>query len=114
MSGLDLGQKRGDNLFCKTQRYTGRAILKIAPYLMKRLSIVGTVAMFMVSGGILMHGIFGASELTHNWAHSDNGVINSIVNIWAPVLLNMLAGIVAGAAVVIGVTAAKRILLMVK
>ena len=112
--GIYLSQKRGDHLFRKTQRYTGRTILKIAPYLMKGLSIVGTVAMFMVGGGILTHGIFSTSELTHNWAHSDNGIINSIVNIWAPVLLNILAGIMAGAAVLIGVTAAKRIFLMVK
>ena len=34
----------------------GRGILWFAPKLMKTLSIVGTAAMFMVGGGILMHG----------------------------------------------------------
>ena len=112
--GVYLSQKNGDSLLHKTQRYIGNAILKIAPYLMKSLSIVGTVAMFMVGGGILIHGIFGASELIRNLAHSGSGIIGSIVNIGAPVLLNVLAGIVAGAAVLLGVTAAKRIFLMVK
>ena len=107
--GIYLSQKSGANLLRKTQRCIGRAILKIAPYLMKSLSIVGTVAMFMVGGGILIHGIFGESELIHNLAHYDSGIINSIVNIGAPVLLNILTGIVVGAAVLIGVTAAKRI-----
>jgi uncharacterized protein len=112
--GIYLSQKNGDSLFRKTQRCIGSAILKIAPYLMKSLSIVGTVAMFMVGGGILIHGIFGASELIHNLAHSGSGIIGSIVNIGAPVLLNILTGIIAGAAVLLGVTAAKRVFLMVK
>ena len=107
--GIYLSQKSGASLLRKIQRCIGRAILKIAPYLMKSLSIVGTVAMFMVGGGILIHGIFGESELIHNLAHYDSGIINSIVNIGAPVLLNILTGIVVGAAVLIGVTAAKRI-----
>ena len=34
----------------------GRAILAVAPWLMKSLSVVGTAAMFMVGGGILTHG----------------------------------------------------------
>ncbi len=109
--GIYLSQKSGANLLRKIQRCIGSAILKIAPYLMKSLSIVGTVAMFMVGGGILIHGIFGESELIHNLAHYDSDIINSIVNIGAPVLLNILTGIVVGAAVLIGVTAAKHILL---
>lgn len=108
--GIYLSQQSGANLLRKIQRCIGSAILKIAPYMMKSLSIVGTVAMFMVGGGILIHGIFGESDLIHNLAHYDSGIINSIVNIGAPVLLNILTGIVVGAVVLIGVTTAKRIL----
>ncbi len=111
--GIYLSQKNGDGLFHKTQRCIGSAILKIAPYLMKSLSIVGTVAMFMVGGGILIHGIFDTSELIHNLAYSGSGIIGSIVNIGVPVLLNVLTGIVVGGAVLLGVTAAKNIFLMV-
>ena len=35
----------------------GRAILAAAPWLMKTLSVVGTAAMFLVGGGILLHGV---------------------------------------------------------
>ncbi|CAH1211024.1 DUF808 domain-containing inner membrane protein YedI [Candidatus Nitrotoga sp. BS] len=108
-AGIYLGQKNGESLFRKTQRCIGNAILKIAPYLMKSLSIVGTVAMFMVGGGILIHGIFGTSELLHNLASSDSGMIGSLASIGIPVLLNVLTGILAGAAVFLGVTAVKRI-----
>ena len=37
----------------------GRGILIFAPWLMKALSILGTAAMFLVGGGILVHGIPG-------------------------------------------------------
>jgi hypothetical protein len=35
----------------------GRAIVAMAPWLMKTLSVVGTAAMFLVGGGILVHGV---------------------------------------------------------
>ncbi len=41
----------------------GRALLWGAPKLMRLLSIVGTAAMFMVGGGILMHGFPWLSQL---------------------------------------------------
>ena len=35
----------------------GRGIIAFAPWLMKTLSVLGTAAMFLVGGGILMHGV---------------------------------------------------------
>ncbi len=35
----------------------GRAVLRAAPWLMKALSVAGTAAMFLVGGGILVHGV---------------------------------------------------------
>ncbi|SHF01464.1 DUF808 domain-containing protein [Thermomonas hydrothermalis] len=35
----------------------GRALLKLAPTLMRLLSVAGTAAMFLVGGGILRHGL---------------------------------------------------------
>jgi predicted DNA repair protein MutK len=35
----------------------GRGILRAAPWLMKFLSVAGTAAMFLVGGGILVHGV---------------------------------------------------------
>jgi uncharacterized protein len=39
------------------QQSLGRAVLVFAPWLMKALSVVGTAAMFLVGGGILLHGL---------------------------------------------------------
>jgi uncharacterized protein len=50
--GLHLVQKKQS-----VSQALGRGILWFAPKLMKTLSIVGTAAMFMVGGGILMHGL---------------------------------------------------------
>lgn len=38
-------------------RHVGSALLRAAPWLMKLLSFAGTVAVFMVGGGIVSHGI---------------------------------------------------------
>jgi predicted DNA repair protein MutK len=35
----------------------GRGIVRAAPWLMKALSVAGTAAMFLVGGGILVHGM---------------------------------------------------------
>lgn len=38
-------------------KFTGHKILILAPYLMKALGIVGTIAMFLVGGGLISHSI---------------------------------------------------------
>ncbi|MGP4882929.1 DUF808 family protein, partial [Klebsiella pneumoniae] len=38
-------------------QWLGKGLLAVAPRLMKVLSIVGTLAMFLVGGGIVVHGI---------------------------------------------------------
>jgi len=38
-------------------RRAGQGILNLAPWLMKGLSVAGTIAMFLVGGGIVVHGI---------------------------------------------------------
>ena len=40
-----------------TARITGSVLLQAAPWLMRLLSVAGTAAMFLVGGGILVHGI---------------------------------------------------------
>ena len=49
----------------RAARLAGRAILAAAPLLMKALSFAGTTAMFLVGGGILLHGIGPLAELAH-------------------------------------------------
>ena len=52
--GLYLTQAQGAG--AAVRHRLGAALLAFAPWLMKALSVVGTAAMFMVGGGILVHG----------------------------------------------------------
>lgn len=42
----------------------GRGLLRVTPWMMKTLSVVGMVAMFLVGGGILVHGVPFLHHLT--------------------------------------------------
>jgi predicted DNA repair protein MutK len=72
---------------------------------MKGLSIVGTIAMFMVGGGILTHGIPGAHEWIERIAHGAGSVqgIGRLLESVLPTLLDAFVGLVAGALVLLGV-----------
>lgn len=108
--GLYLSRKQG-----KIQRLLGAVILKAAPYLMKSLSVVGTAAMFMVGGGILIHGIPAAYDLIHNLSQTIEAMPGAgLLGMALPTLLNALAGVLAGAAALVGVRVAGKILRTVK
>lgn len=79
-------------------RALGRGILRAAPWLMKFLSIAGTAAMFLVGGGILVHGI---GVLEHFIEARAAGPLAWLVGS----LFNAVVGIVAGAIVLAVVTA---------
>jgi predicted DNA repair protein MutK len=83
----------------------GRAVLVAAPWLMKALSVAGTAAMFLVGGGILVHGV----PLLHH------GIANAVAGLsgWAALLTSTLAeagvGMIAGVLVLAGVMAFQRL-----
>ena len=74
-------------------QWTGKALLAIAPRLMKVLSIVGTLAMFLVGGGIVVHGITPLHHAIENLAQGQNGVIASLL----PTAANLVLGFIIGA-----------------
>lgn len=100
--GLYLSQRQGEGGAARFARACGRGILAAAPWLMKSLSVIGTAAMFMVGGGILVHGVPGAEAWIH--ALAPDGVLGAIL----PTLLGALAGIIAGGLVLLGVTLVGR------
>jgi predicted DNA repair protein MutK len=67
--------------------------------------------MFMVGGGILTHGIPALHEPIEHAAHAAGTIpgIGGLLEALTPVLLSALAGIIAGAVVLAGVTIASRI-----
>ncbi|MCS4273650.1 MULTISPECIES: DUF808 family protein [Raoultella] len=82
-------------------RGVGKALLVVAPRLMKVLSIVGTLAMFLVGGGIVVHGITPLHHAVENLASGMSGFTASLL----PTGVNLVLGFIIGAVVVAGVKA---------
>jgi hypothetical protein len=95
-AGLHLNRRSGESAFVKMQRALGAAILRVAPWLMKGLSVVGTAAMFLVGGGILVHGIPALHHLIEN------------AGLLASLALDAFAGVIAGALALAGITLIQR------
>lgn len=100
--GLYLSRKSSELV-----RSIGNGIVSAAPYLMKTLSVVGTLAMFMVGGGILTHGLPPVHHLFEDWASYATVVptFGHILQGVIPALLNVAFGLVAGGAVLLLVSA---------
>ncbi len=89
----------------------GRALLAAAPLLMKALSVLGTIAMFMVGGGILMHGVPALHHLVDSAAAAAAGVpgVGPVLKAVTPTVIDALAGVLAGAAALAVVTLGARL-----
>lgn len=80
-------------------RRVGNGLLTVAPRLMKLLSIVGTLAMFLVGGGIIVHGIAPLHHAVEHWAGEQSALIASLL----PTGVNLVLGFIVGAVVLAGV-----------
>lgn len=83
----------------------GKGLLVLAPWLMKFLSVVGTLAMFLVGGGILVHGIPALHHAIENWT----GKMGGVVHLLGPSLVNLVLGFIVGAIVLLAVNAINRL-----
>lgn len=100
-AGLYLLRKSLAGSFNTMQRFCGRLLLRIAPLLMKALAIIGTIAMFLVGGGILVHSIHpihGVVEQAVGWVTNFFG---SATEVFAAVLFEGFTGLVAGGLVLV-------------
>ena len=72
--GMYLRDKEGSSRFTAMQRSFGLFILRMAPKLMKALSVLGTAAMFLVGGGILVHSFHSLGD----WIAALGGHVEAI------------------------------------
>lgn len=109
--GLHLTRHSGASSLRKLQRKLGRGILVAAPYLMRGLSIAGTIAMFLVGGGIIVHGIGALHHLVEHWAQSAAAIstVGAALGILLPMLISGLVGLLIGALLLGVVIAFKRV-----
>jgi predicted DNA repair protein MutK len=71
---------------------------------MKTLSVAGTAAMFLVGGGILVHGVAPLHHLVEHW-----GEVAGALGWLVTSVADALVGIAAGALVLLAVSLAKRV-----
>ena len=109
--GMHLIKNAGESRLAGLRRRAGEMVLSFAPVMMKTLSVLGTAAMFLVGGGILVHGIpllatwlHGIEHLTH-----DLPVAADLFSGLASLLYNAVVGIAAGGLLVGTLTLARRL-----
>jgi predicted DNA repair protein MutK len=92
-------------------RAIGNLLLAAAPRLMKALSVIGTVAMFMVGGGIIGHAFAPLHHLATSAAAFVAGVpvAGRVLAAVAPSVVDAVAGVLVGAAVLVGVTLVRKL-----
>ncbi|GAB3091534.1 DUF808 domain-containing protein [Aestuariicella hydrocarbonica] len=100
--GLYLITRAGDDTGAFSARL-GRGILSMCPGMMKTLSIVGTLAMFLVGGSILMHGVPVFAHGVEEWFHAQH--LAAWVNWIGILLVEMLTGLVLGSVLVVIISA---------
>jgi hypothetical protein len=110
-AGLYLLRSQGQGARARLRRRLGSGVLRAAPYLMKGLSGAGTVAMFLVGGGILTHGI---APLHHaieaaGASVSHVAVVGGLLHSLVPALLSGLSGMLAGTVILLVVTFVQRL-----
>lgn len=90
------------------RRAVGHGLLAVAPRLLKSLTVIGTVAMFLVGGGIVAHAIPAIHHLDRTLASVVGGA-GSLAHGAASNLLNATLGLLAGALVFLVIAAVARV-----
>jgi len=99
--GLYLSHREGDSLAKRATQQLGYGILAICPWLMKSLSVIGTAAMFLVGGGIIVHAI----PLIETWLQTSALGYGTLVQL----VVNFVVGVVLGAISLLVVKAVSRL-----
>ena len=108
--GLYLKHKPGSKALNWLRQSIGNALLSFAPRLMKSLTVIGTIAMFLVGGGILTHQV----PIAHDFIASATAAVASLgsvgeyLQVIFPSLLNIIAGVFVGGVVLVAVALTQR------
>ncbi|GAA0819146.1 DUF808 domain-containing protein [Colwellia asteriadis] len=100
--GLLLIQDKSASLWAKFKRGLGYAMIGFAPKLMKFLAIAGTIAMWLVGGSLITHGVESLHhiiEATTSLA-AQVSVIGGILSAITPLFIDLVVGFLLGALLV--------------
>ncbi len=98
-AGFYLIRSEGEGAWPGFKRWSGERLVSFAPWLMRALGVIGTIAMFMVGGGILVHGFHGLDLLIGQVSAqlATLAVVGPALAGLTPTLLGVLVGVLAGA-----------------
>lgn len=90
----------------------GMMLVNSAPYLMRFLSVVGTVAMFLVGGGIIAHNVAVLHHMEMDVASwiAQTPAVGSLLGAIAPSFMNIFIGLVVGSVVLAVVNGGAQLL----
>jgi len=108
----DVGLYLVNNSKTKTiKHYLGNGLLVFAPKLMRSLALIGTVAMFLVGGSIVLHSIPGSHDVVHAILVTLPEALahNIVVAAITPILIDGIVGLLAGFSVLLAVTGIQKL-----
>lgn len=109
--GMHLIDKQGESKSIRFQRWVGEWILRFAPKFMRTLSVVGTAAMFLVGGGILVHSVPSVADTLHHVELLARELpASGFSTVLAAMLFNGLFGVLTGGLLVGVESGVKRLL----
>ena len=73
-------------------RTVGGALLVAAPWMMKILTVVGTIAMFLVGGGIIVHGIPLLHHPVENLGAGSSALLSTVMTNGANLIVGFIIG----------------------
>jgi predicted DNA repair protein MutK len=110
--GLHWLRRTGQTVWDRTLRGCGQAILWCAPHMLRFLSVAGTIAMFLVGGGIVTHHIDWLHHLSESIVERIHHfpVVGGIAPYVVPIAFDLIFGVLAGA-VVVGIVELAKLLI---
>ena len=107
-AGVWLMRRTGNGIVASLQHSLGETLLAVAPRMLKLLAVAGTLAMFLVGGGIVVHGIPVISAASAALAQTA-GAASATAGAVVPILFDAVAGVLTGALVLGVVLAVSRL-----
>jgi len=87
-----------------TAKLFGRGLARVVPWLMRGLGVAGTLAVFLVGGGIFVHGIPALHHGIEHWAALTGGAATVVAQLGA-----LVVGVVVGSVLVGLMTLVQRL-----
>ena len=113
----DIGLHLVENRHTAFEKKLGRGLLLAMPRLLAVLSVVGTLAMLWVGGGIILHGlhelgVHGPSAAAHGvqlWVENATGGLGGALGWLTYAVLSALVGLALGAVVAVAVHTVQKV-----